>query len=82
MVDAISSLVHMPTSVSRRLNIACIMFKIIMFYYENAWIYVRVGIILTVGKLLLDRIIVHREEGCALKLVQTSHLLFIGLPQV
>ena len=53
------------------------MFKIIMFYYENAWIYVRVGILLTVGKLLLDRIIVHREDGCVLNLVQPSHLLFI-----
>jgi hypothetical protein len=55
MVDAIRSL--LPTSVSRRLNISWIMFKIIMFFYENAWLYVMVCILLTFGKLLLDRII-------------------------
>ena len=61
----------MTTSVSQRLNILSIMFKIIAFFMITlfARIYVRVGILLTCGKHLPmhDRIISLTGEACAHK---------------
>jgi len=47
-----SNIIHMTTSVSRRLNILYIMFKIIAFFMITlvARLYVRVGILLTCGR--------------------------------
>jgi len=72
----------MPTSVSRRLNIPCIMFKIIMFFYDNARLYATFCILLIFGKLLLDRIILPGGEVGPSKLVKLCHFLFICLFQV
>ena len=54
----------MATSVSQRLNIICIMFKIIAFFIIKlfAWLYERVDILLTWGKHLHDSIISLRGE--------------------
>jgi hypothetical protein len=51
--------IHMTTSMSRRLNILCIMINIIAFYIITllSWLHVRVSILLT-----CDRIISLREE--------------------
>ena len=59
----------MTTSVSRRLNVLWIMFKIISFFIIAlfAQLYVRVGIILTCGKHLHDRITAVRWEVCTHK---------------
>ena len=49
----ITNIIHMITSVSRRLNILCIMLKIIALVIYNAArpiIYVKVGILLACGK--------------------------------
>jgi hypothetical protein len=59
----------MTISVSRSLNIFCIMFKIIAFFIMTlfARLYVRVDILLTCGKHVHDRIISLREEVWAYK---------------
>ena len=53
----------METSVSRRLNILCITFKIITFYLF-ARLYVRISILLTCGKHLHDHIISVKVGVC------------------
>ena len=52
------------TTVSRKLNILCIMFKVISFFIIKlfAMLYERVDILLTCGKHLHDRIISLRGE--------------------
>ena len=68
MVEAMSlfnktNIIHITTSVSRRLNILCIMFKIITFFITKL-IYVSVGTLLIRGKHLHDHIMSLRgEEG-------------------
>ena len=64
-----SNIILMTTSVSPRLNIFCIIFKIIAFFIITlfARLFVRVGILLTYGKHLLDRIISLRGEVCTHK---------------
>ena len=66
-----SNIILMTTSVSPRLNIFCIMFKIIAFFIITlfARLYARVGILLTYryGKHLHDCIISVRGEVCAHK---------------
>ena len=59
----------MTNSVSRSLNIFCIMFKIIAFFIMTlfARLYVRVDILLTCGKHVHDGIISLREEVWAHK---------------
>ena len=66
----------MTTSVSRRLNILCIMFKIIALFIKPlfARLYVRVGISLTCGKYLHDRISSLRGGVCAHKTSLTPPL--------
>ena len=54
-----TNIIHMTTSVSRRLNILYIKFKIIVFFIITllTMLYVRVGILLTSRKHLYDPII-------------------------
>jgi hypothetical protein len=61
--------IHMRTTVSRRLNILCIMFKIIAFFLIMlfALLYVRVGILLTCGKYLHVCIILLKREVWVLR---------------
>jgi hypothetical protein len=50
--------IHTTTSVSRRLKILCIMFKIIVFFVivMFAWLYVSIGILLTMeGTCMAER---------------------------
>ena len=73
-----NNIMHMTTFVSRRLNILCIMFKVIVVLITTlfARFYERVDILLPNGKHLHDRIISVREEVWAHKTSLTS-LLFI-----
>ena len=69
------------TSVSRRLRILFIMFKIIVFFVITLFsrLYVRVGILLTCGKHLHDCIISLSEKVWAQKTRLTTSL-FIEVP--
>jgi len=64
-----TNVIHMLTTVSRRLNILCIMFKIIAFFLIMlfALLYVRVGILLTCGKYLHVCIILLQREVWVLR---------------
>ena len=75
------NIIHMATSVSRRLNILCIVFKIIALFLITlfARLYVRVSILLTCGKHLHDCIISLRREAWAHTTSLTSPL-FIKVP--
>ena len=66
----------MTTSVSRRLNILCIMFTIIAPFIIMlfAWLYVMIDNLLTCGKYLHDRITSLRED------IQTHKTSFIEVP--
>jgi len=57
----------MTTSVSRRLNILCILFNHIASFITKlfSWLYVRVGILLTCGRHLYNYIISLRGEVCS-----------------
>ena len=70
------SLIHMTTSVIRRLNILCIMFKITAFFIITllARLFVRVDILLTCGRHLHDRIISVRWDVWAHKTSLTQPL--------
>ena len=57
----------MTTSVSRRLNIVCIMISIIAFFVIKlfSWLYVRVGILLTCDRIisLIGEVWVHKTTS-------------------
>ena len=59
-----TNIMHMTPSMSRRLNILCIIFKIMAFFVVVlfAQLYVRVGILFIYGNHLHDRIISLRGE--------------------
>ena len=71
-----NNIIHMTTFVSWRLNILCIMFKIIVVFITTlfARFYERVDIYLTNGKHLHDRIISVRGEVWAHKTILASPL--------
>jgi hypothetical protein len=60
----ITDLIYMKTSVLSRLNILCVMFKIITLFtvIMFARLYVRIAILLTCGNNLHDRIILLRGK--------------------
>jgi len=76
-----TNIIHMTTSVPRKLNILCIMFKIIAFFIITlfARLYVRVDILLLYEKLLHDHIISLRGEVWDNKISLTPPL-FIEIP--
>jgi len=76
-----TNIMHMPISVSRRLNILCIMFKIVAFFIIMlfTWLYVLVVILLTCGKHLHARIISLIGEVWAHK-ISLSPPFFIDVP--
>jgi len=57
-LDIYAFIIHMATLVSRRLNVLCIIFKIIAFFMITLFVrlYVRVGMLLTGGNHLHSRV--------------------------
>ena len=76
-----TDIIHMATHVPRRLNILCIMFKIIAFFIitRSARLYVNVGYIYIYEKHMDDRIISLRVELSAHKTSLTPPLFIVGV---
>ena len=80
-----TNIIHMRTSVSRRLNILCIMFKIIAFFIIMLFnrLYVRVGILPTYENHFHDRIISLRGQVWAHKTSLTPPLFInVSVPSL
>ena len=73
----IATTMHMANYVSRRLNIVCLIFKIIMFFITTffTWLFVRICILPICDKTCMTASFHHAEKFGSVKLASRLHML-------